>query len=325
MGVRRRRIAGVAVVALGLLAGGLLLPAGPAGAHGALENPLSRAAACGADSPLSKKSPACTAALAVSGTALPDEWDNLRVADVAGQDREVIPDGKLCSGGIEGFGGLDLARADWPATRLTAGAGFTFRYRGTIPHKGTFRLYVTTDRYDPSRALRWSDLEKQPFLKVTDPAMADGSYVMKGRLPAGKSGRHLIYTIWQNSDTPDTYYSCSDVVFRAAKAAAAPSKPAPTDSAAAEPAPTDSAAAEPATDEAAAEDPATNESATDESAVADPASEPAAAAPAAAPAAALAGSSGSGGLPWAVGGVALLAAVVGAIIVLTRAKGRRPR
>ncbi|MFI7152191.1 lytic polysaccharide monooxygenase [Nonomuraea sp. NPDC050022] len=264
MGVRRRRIAGVAVVALGLLAGGPLLPAAPAGAHGALENPLSRAAACGTDSPLTKKSPACTAALAVSGTELPDEWDNLRVADVAGRDREVIPDGKLCSGGIEGFGGLDLARADWPATKLTAGAGFTFRYRGTIPHQGTFRLYVTADGYDPSRALKWSDLEKQPFLKVTDPALADGSYVMKGRLPAGKSGRHLIYTIWQNSDTPDTYYSCSDVVFRAAKAAAAPSEPAPTDS-------------------------------------------------------------GSGGLPWAVGGVALLAAVAGAIIVLTRAKGRRPR
>jgi chitin-binding protein len=36
---------------------------------------------------------------------------------------------------------------------------------------------------------------------------------MEGRLPAGRTGRHLIYTIWQNSDTPDTYYSCSDVLF----------------------------------------------------------------------------------------------------------------
>lgn len=222
--VMRRRIASVAVAVLGV---GLLLPAGPAGAHGALENPLSRAAACGADSPRTAKSPACKAALAVSGTALPRGWDNLRVADVAGRDRQVIPDGKLCSGGIKGYSGLDLARKDWPATKLTAGAGFTFKYRGTIPHKGTFRLYVTTDGYNPSRPLKWSDLEKKPFLKVTDPAMADGSYVMKGRLPAGKTGRHLIYTIWQNSDTPDTYYSCSDVVFRGAKTAAARSKPEP--------------------------------------------------------------------------------------------------
>lgn len=47
---------------------------------------------------------------------------------------------------------------------------------------------------------------------------------MEGRLPAGKTGRQLIYTIWQNSDTPDTYYSCSDVIFgdTAAVAAAEP-------------------------------------------------------------------------------------------------------
>ncbi|HUR01410.1 MAG TPA: lytic polysaccharide monooxygenase auxiliary activity family 9 protein, partial [Nonomuraea sp.] len=119
----RRRIGSVAVAVLGV---GLLLPAGPAGAHGALENPLSRAAACRADHPLSAKSPACKAALAVSGTALPGGWDNLRVANVAGRDRKVIPDGKLCSGGIKGYSGLDLARKDWPATKLTAGAGFTF-------------------------------------------------------------------------------------------------------------------------------------------------------------------------------------------------------
>jgi chitin-binding protein len=36
---------------------------------------------------------------------------------------------------------------------------------------------------------------------------------MKGRLPRGKSGRHIIFTIWRNTSTPDTYYSCSDVVF----------------------------------------------------------------------------------------------------------------
>jgi predicted carbohydrate-binding protein with CBM5 and CBM33 domain len=43
---------------------------------------------------------------------------------------------------------------------------------------------------------------------------------MEGRLPRGKTGRHLIYTIWQNSSTPDTYYSCSDVVFGAASGTA---------------------------------------------------------------------------------------------------------
>ncbi|WP_211370102.1 lytic polysaccharide monooxygenase auxiliary activity family 9 protein [Nonomuraea turkmeniaca] len=206
----RHRITSAAVVLL--LSSGVI--AGPAGAHGALESPLSRAAACGADSPLAKKPAACKAATAASGSALPGDWDNLRVANVAGRDRQVIPDGALCSGGLPAFKGLDLARADWPATTVKPGARFAFRYRGTIPHRGTFRLYVTTAGYDPAKPLKWSDLEREPFLEATDPQLTGGSYVIKGRLPTGRTGRHLIYTIWQNSDTPDTYYSCSDVIFR---------------------------------------------------------------------------------------------------------------
>jgi chitin-binding protein len=190
-----------------------LTAAAPASAHGAPTNPLSRAAACGAEAGDTARSAACRAAVAASGTAVVDQWDNLRVANVAGRDREVIPDGKLCSGGIRTYRGLDLPRPDWPTTRLAAGADFTFTYRGTIPHKGTFRLYVTKDGYDPARWLRWSDLEAEPFLAVTDPTLRNGSYRFAGVLPKGKQGRHLIYTIWQNSDTPDTYYSCSDVEF----------------------------------------------------------------------------------------------------------------
>ncbi|MFB7616422.1 lytic polysaccharide monooxygenase [Kitasatospora sp. NPDC056181] len=32
-------------------------------------------------------------------------------------------------------------------------------------------------------------------------------------MPAGRSGRQLIYAIWQRSDSPEAFYSCSDVVF----------------------------------------------------------------------------------------------------------------
>lgn len=198
----RQRIAGVAVAVLGLWA---------TGSHGALEEPVSRAAACGAEG--TPREPACAAAAAASGGGLPDAWDDLRVADVGGRDREVIPDGRLCSGGLDAYRGLDLPRADWPATTLVRGGDFTFRYRGTIPHRGSFHLYVTADGYDPARPLGWDDLEPRPFVEATDPPMRDGVYVMEGRLPAGKTGRHLIYTVWRNTDTPDTYYSCSDVVF----------------------------------------------------------------------------------------------------------------
>ncbi|MFI6233661.1 lytic polysaccharide monooxygenase [Micromonospora sp. NPDC050784] len=197
------------------------LAATPAVAHGAPTDPVSRAAACGPEGRYATTS-ACRAAIQ-AGAAV-REWDNVRVAAINGRDRERIPDGELCSGGLSAYRGLDLPRTDWPSTELTTGATFTFRYRTTIEHRGTFRLYVTTPDYDPRKKLTWADLESRPFLTLTDPPVRAGAYQLAGRLPAGRSGRHLIYTIWQNSNTPDTYYSCSDVVFRGAKATATPAK-----------------------------------------------------------------------------------------------------
>ncbi|MEU8153870.1 lytic polysaccharide monooxygenase [Micromonospora sp. NPDC048986] len=193
----------------------------PAAAHGAPTDPVSRAAACGPEGRYAATS-ACRAAIQ-AGAAV-REWDNVRVSTINGRDRERIPDGELCSGGLSAYRGLDLPRTDWPSTTLTSGATFTFRYRTTIEHRGTFRLYVTTPAYDPRKKLTWADLESRPFLTLTDPPVRAGAYQLAGRLPAGRSGRHLIYTIWQNSNTPDTYYSCSDVVFRGAKAAATPTR-----------------------------------------------------------------------------------------------------
>jgi len=204
-----RKIAAVGIAPLLMMA-----LAGPADAHGALSKPISRSAACGPEGGRAAQSKACRAAMAVSDPQALRDWDNLRVPGVGGRERRVIPDGKLCSGGLDAYKGLDLARPDWPATRLTSGARVTFAYRTTIPHPGTFKLYVTRGGYEPTRRLRWSDLEPRPFVAVTNPPLRDGSYIIKGRLPRGKSGRHMIYTIWRNSGTPDTYYSCSDVVFR---------------------------------------------------------------------------------------------------------------
>ncbi|MEU8018359.1 lytic polysaccharide monooxygenase [Micromonospora parva] len=220
------------------------LAATPAAAHGAPTDPVSRAAACGPEGRYAATS-ACRAAIE-AGAAV-REWDNVRVAAINGRDRERIPDGELCSGGLSAYRGLDLPRTDWPSTELTSGAKFTFRYRTTIEHRGTFRLYVTKPDYDPRRKLTWADLESRPFLTRTDPPVRAGAYQLAGRLPAGRSGRHLIYTIWQNSNTPDTYYSCSDVVFRGAKATGSPPKAAAPKSAprtaASAPAATESAVA----------------------------------------------------------------------------------
>ncbi|MFF1450992.1 lytic polysaccharide monooxygenase [Streptomyces sp. NPDC058274] len=186
--------------------------AGPAQAHGAPTDPVSRVVACSPEGGSRTGSAACRAAIAANGAPF-TAWDNLRVGGVNGQDRRLIPDGQLCSGGLPAYKGLDLARTDWPSTRLTPGAPLTLAYSSTIPHTGTFKLFLTKPGYDPTKPLKWSDLPTTPFATATDPSLVNGAYRIKAKLPADRSGHHVLYTIWQNSSTADTYYSCSDVVF----------------------------------------------------------------------------------------------------------------
>ncbi|MFF4972186.1 lytic polysaccharide monooxygenase [Streptomyces sp. NPDC001083] len=247
--------------------------AGPAQAHGAPTDPVSRVVACSPEGGADNRTAACRAAIAANGAPF-TAWDNLRVAGVGGRDRQVIPDGKLCSGNLPAYKGLDLARADWPSTRLTPGASFTLSYSSTIPHTGTFKLYLSKPGYDPSKPLTWSDLPTKPFATATDPALVNGAYRIRATLPSDRTGRQMLYTIWQNTSTTDTYYSCSDVVFPAAARGAggggrtastkapaarttaparAAAKATPTKSAAA-PSPTPSAVATPSASRASAPD-----------------------------------------------------------------------
>src|ERR1051325_1913196 len=101
----------------------LAAPVPAAQAHGALQSPPSRAMVCGRAGSPSARLPACRAAGALA------DWDEIRVPDVNGQDRRLIPDGKLCSGGLPEFAGLDLARTDSPGTRPRSGRAFTLRHR----------------------------------------------------------------------------------------------------------------------------------------------------------------------------------------------------
>lgn len=205
------------------------LAAAPASAHGSMTDPVSRVSACYAEGPESPQSAACKAAVAASGAQAFYDWNAVNIANAAGKSKEIIPDGKLCSAGNDKYKGLDLPRADWPSSPMAAGS-HTFHYKGTAPHKGSFELYITKDAYDPTKPLKWSDLEAQPFVEVTDPKMENGDYVFDGDVPA-RSGRHLIYSIWQRSDSPEAFYTCSDVVFGkdSGAGAAAPTASAPSD------------------------------------------------------------------------------------------------
>jgi len=206
----RRKAAGIAALGFApfALAG---LAASPALAHGSLTDPVSRVSACFAEGPESPVSAACKAAVAAGGTQALYDWNGVNIANAAGKHRELIPDGKLCSAANDKFKGLDLPRADWPASPVKAGK-HTFEFRATAPHKGSFELYLTKPSYDPTKPLAWSDLEAKPFAQATDPALVDGSYVFDGTIP-DRAGRQLIYTVWQRSDSPEAFYACSDVLF----------------------------------------------------------------------------------------------------------------
>ncbi|MGX1502738.1 UNVERIFIED_CONTAM: chitin-binding protein [Streptomyces graminofaciens] len=224
----RRKVTTVAALGLAPLALAGLATA-PASAHGSMTDPVSRISACFAEGPESPDSAACKALVAAGGTQPLYDWNEVNIANAAGNHKQLIPDGKLCSAGRDKYKGLDLPRADWPSSPLASG-NHTFRYKATAPHKGTFELYLTKDGYDPTKPLKWSDLEEKPFAKVTNPALENGAYVFDGIVP-NKSGRHLVYSIWQRSDSPEAFYTCSDVVFGkdSGGGAPAPSASAPSE------------------------------------------------------------------------------------------------
>jgi predicted carbohydrate-binding protein with CBM5 and CBM33 domain len=213
-----RRIAAAALVAAATV------PAAPspALAHGAPMTPISRSAAC-AGNGVQRGAAACKAALKATDGFL-GAYDNLRLANVK-DDRDRVPDGKLCSAGIDLYRGLDLARDDFPSTKVESGQKLGITYRGTIPHQGSFRIFVTRAGYDPAKKLTWDDLG-DPITEIKDPPLTGGAYRMRVTLPK-RTGRHILYMVWETSSTPDTYYSCSDLVFPAAAAPPATKSPSP--------------------------------------------------------------------------------------------------
>jgi predicted carbohydrate-binding protein with CBM5 and CBM33 domain len=224
--MRRKLLMYAAAALLATGVGAVLMPSS-ASAHGAMMAPGSRTWLCYKDGKSSTGeikpiNPACAAAVAQSGTTSLYNWFAVLRSDGGGRVSGFLPDGQLCSGGTGGpydFTGYNLARSDWPVTHLTSGGAMEFDYNDWAKHPGTFSLYITKDSWSPTRPLAWNDLEPTPFSQVVNPPSIggpgtdDGHYWWNGTLPSGKSGRHLIYSVWARSDSAETFYGCSDVVF----------------------------------------------------------------------------------------------------------------
>jgi chitin-binding protein len=139
-----------------------------------------------------------------------------------GRHKAIVPNGKLCAGGRDKYVGLDLRRNDWRTTRIAPDAAgrFKFVYYAMTPHATEyFRFYVTRDGWKPTDGLTWNNIE--PFGTVKAPTVSSKNrYNMTLRLPKTKKGRHVIFAIWQRSDSKEAFYSCSDVQILAASTAA---------------------------------------------------------------------------------------------------------
>ncbi|MGP3970698.1 lytic polysaccharide monooxygenase auxiliary activity family 9 protein [Streptomyces sp. 6N223] len=205
---------------------GVMFTAGSASAHGAPLVPGSRTYLCYAHSldetgALNPTNPACKAAMETSGANGFYNWFAVLRSDGGGRTEGFVPDGELCSGGatVYDFSGFDLPREDWPVTHLTAGETYEVQYNNWAHHPGSIRMYITNDSYDPTQPLTWDNLEDVPFDEATDPPAEggpgtdEGHYYWDATMPSDVSGRHIIYMVWERSDSEETFYSCSDVVF----------------------------------------------------------------------------------------------------------------
>ncbi|HKT04532.1 MAG TPA: lytic polysaccharide monooxygenase [Rugosimonospora sp.] len=205
-----------------------VLVSSQASGHGAMTIPGSRTFLCYEDGiqttgELIPRNPACQAAVAQSGLTPLYNWFAVanRSGATSGGTVGFIPDGKLCSGNSNyyDFSGFDLASANWPKTHLTAGASIQIRYNKWAAHPGTWSLYLTKPGWDQTKPLTWADMQTTPFSTVTDPPSVgdpgsiNSYYYWNATLPAGVTGNQIIYSVWARSDSTETFYGCSDVVF----------------------------------------------------------------------------------------------------------------
>ncbi|WP_442935288.1 lytic polysaccharide monooxygenase auxiliary activity family 9 protein [Micromonospora sp. CPCC 206061] len=204
----------------------------PAQAHGSATDPPSRVFGCfdrwGSDfqNPvMATEDPMCWQAWRANPNAMWN-WNALNRTGVAGDYRAAIPDGQLCSGGLTHDG--RFASMDKPGEWRAASKPrqFTLTVTDGVRHGADFlRVYITRQGYDAlTQPLRWSDLE----LVTTTGLQPGAPGVYTAQVDAGtRTGRHVVYTIWQASHKDESYYMCSDVII----GGGGTSTPAPTTSA----------------------------------------------------------------------------------------------
>ena len=228
--VRRRwviRVFAVLAAAMVMLTSALVDVAHAA--HGSTINPASRNYGCwkrwGYDfqnPAMATQDPMCWQAWQADPNAMWN-WNGLYQDGVGGNYQTAVPDGTLCSGGGTSAGrynAMDDPGA-WTATNLNN--NFTWTMHDQARHGADFiRIYVTRQGFNPlTQRLRWSDLELRTDTgrilpgvgqTETDPVL-NGVSISANVSAPGRTGRHIVFALWQASHSDQSYYFCSDVNF----------------------------------------------------------------------------------------------------------------
>ncbi|MFJ5617278.1 lytic polysaccharide monooxygenase [Micromonospora sp. NPDC093243] len=212
----------------------------PVSAHGSVVDPASRNYGCwqrwGSDfqNPrMATEDPMCWQAWQADPNAMWN-WNGLFREGVAGNHQAAIPNGQLCSGGRTASGrynALDTVGA-WKTTPVAS--NFRVRFFDQASHGADYiRVYVTRQGFNPlTEPLGWDDLELAGQIGNTPasqwkPETGGVSIEIPASAP-GRTGRHIVYTIWQASHLDQSYYLCSDVDFSGGPTTPPPTTPPPT-------------------------------------------------------------------------------------------------
>lgn len=183
--------------------------------HGSMEYPISRVYHCFKEGPENPNSEACKAvASSNQGKQALYDWNGINQQFANGNHKSIIPDGTLCSANKTLYSVLDVPRSDWVMTNIYPDKFnmLNFIYYATAAHATKyFMFYITKEDYDPSNPLKWSDLEENPFCTINNPSDVNKRYKLNCPFPSVKPGRHVIYNIWQRSDSTEAFYACIDV------------------------------------------------------------------------------------------------------------------
>ncbi|KOX22063.1 lytic polysaccharide monooxygenase [Nocardiopsis sp. NRRL B-16309] len=196
---------------------GLTALAAPASAHGSIVDPASRNYGCwerwGDDHlnpDMEQEDPMCAQAWEDDPNAMWN-WNGLYRNGVGGDHQGHVPDGTLCSGGNTESGRYDSLDAVGPWRTTPVDDDFTLHLYDQASHGADyFLVYVTEEGFDPAtQALGWDDLE----LVETPGYHAPANDIHIDVSTTGRTGHHVVFTVWKASHMDQNYYMCSDVDF----------------------------------------------------------------------------------------------------------------